>query len=168
MLSSWVIEWSKSGMAHRCIFANFTHWAWAIWELCNHNLFWMIPNPGHQRKITLSLESISTIQFHAGTSYVRITEWGHHNSNCVVPYHVSILTPCRGPGIIPTTNQGNIFCIRWLCFRKFPILWYRSEGFRWPGELVIWVLSHAKMTATIVVPAGSWSCITHHQWPMPL
>jgi len=86
---SWAIEWSKSGMPHQRTVRDFTHQAWAIWDLSNYDLFWIIPNLSSQKRITLFLESISTVPFQAGTSYVKIPEWGQHSSNCGMPCFIS-------------------------------------------------------------------------------
>jgi len=67
---------TNSGMSHWRTFRNFTHRAWPIWDWSNHDLFWIIADPGCQKRTTLSLESIRTIPFEAGTSYVKIPEWG--------------------------------------------------------------------------------------------
>jgi len=90
MLMSWVIKWSKSWMPQQHTFRNFTNRAWAIWDLSNHDLFWIIPDPGSQKSITLSLESISTIPFQARASDVKIPEWVQHCSNRRMPCIVSI------------------------------------------------------------------------------
>jgi len=102
MLISWDIEWSKCWTPHRGTFRNFTHRAWVIWDLSNHELFWIIPDPGCQKRITLSLEFICTIPFQAGTSDVKIPEWGQHCSNCGMPCLVRIFGTFRG-----TWNQRN-------------------------------------------------------------
>jgi len=106
MQISWVIKWLNSWMPYRRTFRNFTHWAWAIWDLSNHDLFWIISNPGSQKRITLSLESTSTIPFQARASDVKIPEWGQHFSNCRMPYHVSILGTSQRTGDQPNKNVG--------------------------------------------------------------
>jgi hypothetical protein len=101
MLISWVIKCSKRWMPHRQTFRTITHWAWAIWISNNHDLFLINPDPGSQKRITLSLESISKIHFQAGTSDVEIPQWGQHGSNCRMPCHVSIVGTVRGTGDQP-------------------------------------------------------------------
>jgi len=109
MLISSVIKWSKSWMPHCRIFKNFTHRVWAIWDLSNHALFRMIPDPGSQKRITLSLESISTVSFQARASEVKIPKWGQHYSNRGMPCLVSIFGTFRRTGNQPKKNPGAIF-----------------------------------------------------------
>ena len=45
----------------------------------------MIPDPGSRLRMTLSLQSISTIPFEAGASNIKIADWGQHISNCRMP-----------------------------------------------------------------------------------
>jgi len=104
MLIWWVVKWSKSLMPHRCTFRNFTHWAWAIWDLSYHDLFWIIPDTGSRKRIPLSLESISTIPFQAKASDVKILEWGQHCSNHGMPCFVSIFGTFRTKGDQPNKN----------------------------------------------------------------
>jgi len=166
MLISWVIEYSTSWMPYRCTFTNFTHRAWAILDLSNYDLFWIIPNPGSQKRITLSLETISTIPFQAGTSYVNIPEWGQHCSNRGMPCHVFIFGTFQGTWNMPYARPGVLF--RWTTdiFWILPIMRYSSQAC-WSAEwLVKWVLSDSQMTGTMVAPAGSHSCISHNQSPV--
>jgi len=109
LLISWVIKWSKSWMPHRRTIRHFTHWAWAIWALSNHDLSQIIPDPGSQKRITLSRESISTIPFQARASDVKIPEWGQHCSNCGMPCLVSIIGTIRMTGDQPNKNPGMLF-----------------------------------------------------------
>jgi len=101
ILISWVIEWSKSGMFHLGSCRNFTHRAWAIWDWKHHDLFLIIPDPGSQKRLKLSLECITTTPFQARTSYVKIPEWGHRYSNCRVPCFVSMFGTVRRIGDPP-------------------------------------------------------------------
>jgi len=100
ILISLVIEWSKCWMPHQSTFENFKHQAWAIWDLSNNDLIWIIPDPGSQKRITLSVESISTIAFQWGVSYVEIPEWGQHSSNLGMPCLISIFGSFRGTGVL--------------------------------------------------------------------
>jgi len=109
ILISWVIGWSNNGMSHRHTFRNFTNQAWAIWDLSNHDLSWIIPDPGHQKRITLSQECISTIPFQAGTSYVKIPQWGQHCSNHRMPCLVTIFGTFQGTGDQPNKKTGIHF-----------------------------------------------------------
>jgi len=109
MLLSWVIESSTSWMPHWRTFRNFRHWAWAIWDLSNHNMFWIIPDPGCQKRISFSLESISTMLFQAGTSYVKIREWGQDCSNRGMPCLVSIFGTLWWTWNQPNKNTGALF-----------------------------------------------------------
>jgi len=105
----WVIKWSKSWMPHQCTFRNFTHRVWAAWELSNDDLFRIIPDPGSQKRITLSLESISPVPFQARASDVNILEWGQHCSNRGMPCLVRIFLTFRRIGDQPKQNPGVVF-----------------------------------------------------------
>jgi len=96
MLVSWVSEWSKGWMPHRRTFRNFTHWAWAIWDLSNHDLFQIIPDPGSQQRVTLSLDSICTIPFQARARDVKIPKLRPHSSNHVMQCFVNLFGTFRG------------------------------------------------------------------------
>jgi len=109
VLISWVIECLKGGMPLRCTFGNFSHQVWAIWDLSNHDLFWIIPDSGIQKRITLSPESISTIPFPATASDVKIPQWGQHCANCGLPCLVRIFGTFRGTGDQPDKNPVEYF-----------------------------------------------------------
>ena len=109
MLISWVIKLSKNWIPHRCTFRNFTHWARAIWDLSNHDLFRIIPDPGSQKWITLSLESITTVPFQARASDVKISQWGQHCSNCGMLCLISIFGIFRRTGDQSNKNAGALF-----------------------------------------------------------
>ena len=79
-----------------------------MWDLSNHDLFGIIHDPGGRKKITLSLESISTIPFQGGTSYVKIVEWGQHGSKRRMPCLVSIFGNFQGTGDQPNKNPGAL------------------------------------------------------------
>jgi len=61
ILISWVIEKPKSWIHYQRTLRDFTHQVIAIWDLNNHHLVWIIPNPGTQQSVKLSPESISTV-----------------------------------------------------------------------------------------------------------
>jgi len=105
---SWVIEWLKRVMSHRRTFRTCTHWAWAIWDMSKYDLFWIIHDPGCQKRITLSLESIIKIPFEAGTGYVKIPEWRQHGTNRRMPCLVSILGTFWGTWNQPNDSAGAI------------------------------------------------------------
>jgi len=76
------------------------------------------------------------------------------------------LAPFWGCGISPTSIQKRFSGVRCLSFRILPIVWYSGQA-RWSTEkLVNWVFSDAQITGTIVTPAGSWSCVSHHGSPV--
>jgi len=131
MLISWVIKWSKRWMPHRHTFRNFTHRTWAIWDLRNHNLFWIIPDPGSQKRITLSLESISKIPFRARASDVKMLEWGQHYSNCGMPCLGSIFGTFWRTGDQLNMNPCAIFRCTVDIFLNITV--YEIQ---WPGMLV--------------------------------
>jgi len=166
MLITWVIKWSKSRMPHRCTFRTFTHLAWALWDLSKHDLFGIFPDPGSQTRVSLSLESSSTIPFQAGDSYVKISEWGEHCSNTECPASSVFLAHFRGLRNSPTRIQARIIGVRRISFRILPIVRYSGQACRSPEKLVKWVFSDAQITGTIVAPAGSWSWVSHDQSPM--
>jgi len=109
MLVSWVIKWSKSWMPVRRTLRNFTHRAWAIWDLSNHDLFRIIPNPGSLQRVTLSLESICAIPFQAGASDVKMPQLRQHSSNRRMPGFVNVLDTLRGTWNQPDRNPGAVF-----------------------------------------------------------
>jgi len=164
MLISWVIKWSKSGRLHRRIFRNFTQQAEATWDWSYHNLFWIIPDTGHWKRIPLSVEFISTIPFQAMTSYVKFPEWGQHSSNYRMPYLVSIFRTIWGIWNQPNNNQGM--------FGRCPadIFSYLSNWeVQWPDMLIAWKICHVRFVGW----TNDWdnhcpgsNLITHIQPPM--
>jgi len=108
MLILWVIKRSKRWMPHQCTFWNVTHRAWAICDLNNHDLFWKIPVPGSQKRLALSLESISTIPVQASASDVKIPKWGQHCSNRSMPCHLIIFSTVRKTGDQPNKDPGGL------------------------------------------------------------
>jgi len=109
MLSCSVIECSTSWMPHRCTFSNFTHWAWPIWDLSNHDVFWIIPDPDHIKTLTLSLQSSSTTPFQARTSYVKIPEGVQHCCNHGMPCVVHIFSTFQGTWNQSYENPDAVF-----------------------------------------------------------
>ena len=109
MLVAWVIEWSTSWMPHRRTFMHFTHRAcWATWDLSNHYVFWIIPDPDSHRRVTLSLESICTIPFQAWARDVRMPKLRQHCSNCGMPCFVNIVSIFRGTYDQSGENPGSL------------------------------------------------------------
>jgi len=131
MLVSWVIEWLKSWMPHRRPFRNFTHRAWAIWDLSNHDLFQIIPDPGSQQQATLSLESISTIPFQARASDVKMPKLRQHSSNCGMPCLVNEIGTFRETWDQPDINSEAVF---WCAADIFSNI--TKCEIQWPGMLV--------------------------------
>jgi hypothetical protein len=118
-------------MPHQWTFRNFTHWAWAIWVLSNHSLFWKIRDAGREKRIISSPDSISTIPFQAGTSYVKIVGWGEY---------------CSNSGILCLTRSFGTFRGTWDPSNKNPFALYRCSAdifwnitnreIQWPGLLI--------------------------------
>jgi hypothetical protein len=131
MLILWVIKWSKSWMPHWRTFRNFTHWAWAIWDLSNHDLFRIIPNPDSQKRTTLSLESISTVPFQARVSDVKILEWGQHCSNGGMSCLISTFGTFRRTGDQPNKIPGVGYKCTVDIFSNIT-----DCEIQWPGRLV--------------------------------
>jgi len=109
MLISWVITQSKGGKPHRHTFGIFTHLALAIWDLNNHDLFWIILDPGSQKWVSLSLKSTSTVPFQAATSYDNIRVSGQHSSNSGLPCLMCLFHPCSGRQDQPNENLQRLF-----------------------------------------------------------
>jgi len=126
MLISWVIEWSKGGVPHQHTSMNLTHWASAIWDLSSHDKFWIIPNPGSQKRITLSVDYIRRVPVQAGTNNLMITEWGQCSSNRGMPCGVSILAMFGGQGISPPQIPARFLGPRRICFQPLPFV--RQSG----------------------------------------
>jgi len=163
VLISSVIKWSKSWMPHCRIFKTFTHRVWAIWDLSNHALFRMIPDPGSQKRITLSLESNSTVSFQARASNFKIPKWGQHCSNRGMPCLVSIFDTFRRTGDQPIKHPGALFRCTVDIFSNITDRKIQRQGMLVTRK--IGQVGHVGCTNDwhIVAPAGSWSCISHHQ-----
>jgi len=131
MVVSWVIEWSKSWMSHWRTFRNFTNWAWAIWDLSNHDLFRIIPDLGSQQRITLSLESICTIPSQARASDVKMSKLRQHSSYRIVPCFVDVFGTIRGTWDQSDDNPGMLFrCPADICSN------ITNCDVQWPGVLI--------------------------------
>jgi len=109
MLHSWVIEWSESWIPHERTFRDFTHLAWVICDLSNHDLFQIISDPGSQQRVSLSLESICTIPFQARASDVKMPKLRQHSSNCGMPYFVNVFGTFQGPWDHSDETPGALF-----------------------------------------------------------
>jgi len=140
MLISWVVEGSTSWMPYQRTFRNFTHRAWAIWDLSDHEIFWMIPHPGSQKRITLSLESISRIPFQARTSYVKIWQCRQQYSNRGMPCHVHIPDTIRGTSNHPNEYPGT--CHKFMA-DIFSII--SNCETQLPGMLISWIFREVKL-----------------------
>jgi len=118
-------------MSQRRTFRNFTHRAWAIWDLSNHDLFHIIPDPGSQKWVTLSLESICTIPLQAMASDVKIPKLRQYSSNCRMPSSVNLFGIFRGTWDRPDMNPGALlWCVA-------DIVSYVTHcEIHWPGMLV--------------------------------
>jgi len=166
MLISWVIEWSKSRMPHRRTFRNATHRAWAIWDLSYHHLFGVIPDPGSQMRVTLSLESFCKMPFQARACDVKMPELRQHSSNRVMAWFVNSFATFRGTWDRPDKNPGPLARCQVDIFLNITNCEIQGQACWLPKTLVMWVLSDAHMTGTIVAPAWSWSCLSNHKSPM--
>jgi hypothetical protein len=98
------------------------------------------PHPGSQKRITLSLESISTIPFQSGTSCVMIPEWGQHGSSHRIPCLVSNIGTFRRTGDPPNKNSCPLF--RWAADIFSNIT---TRGIHRPGMLIIQKLGQVSL-----------------------
>ena len=166
MLVSWVIQWSKSQMPHWDTSGNCPHQAWVIWDLRNLDLVQIISNDGSQKRVTLSLESLGTILFHATASNIKKCKLRQHSSNCGIPCFVNLFGSFQATWISPTWIQVCSMFVQWISFWQLPIVRYSSPAC-WSHENVVnWVLPDVYMTVTIVGRVGCWSSISHHQSPV--
>jgi len=108
LLSSWVIICSKSWMSDWRIFTYLTHLSWAISNLSNHNMFGIIPDPGSQYRIKLSLESISTLCQDTGVGIALVPTTEYHASS-------GFLAHFWGHGISPRRMVHQVHCL-WVDF----------------------------------------------------
>jgi len=109
LVVSWVIEWWKSSIPHRRTFRKFTHRVWAMWDLSNHDLYRIFPNPGSPKSVTLSLEYICTIQSQARASDVKMPKLRQHSSNCGMTCFDNIFGNFWGTWDQPDHNPGVQF-----------------------------------------------------------
>jgi len=149
MLMSSVIEWTKSWIPHWHTSRNFTHSTWAIFNMSNHDLFWIVPDPGRQQRITLSLESTSTIPCQARTSYVKILKWEQHSSNCGMPCQVSIFGTFQRTADQANQNQG-------LQCRCVVDIFLNSSNWEihQAGMWITWIIDHVSLVGC--------TCIWHN------
>jgi len=108
MLVPGAIKWWRSGMPHWFTFSYFTHHTWAIWELSKHDLMWVIPYPGSQKRVILSLESICTIPFQTRTSNVKISRLRPHSLNQVMACFIDVFGIFWGSSDQPHENLGTL------------------------------------------------------------
>jgi hypothetical protein len=79
-----------------------------LMDLSIHDLFRIIPDPGGEKRMTLSPDSISTVPFQLRASDVKIPEWEQHCSNCGMPCLVSIFGTFRRTEDQPNKNPGML------------------------------------------------------------
>ena len=72
-------------------------------------MFQIITDPGSQQRVTLSLESISTIPFQAGASDVKMPKLRQHSSNRGMPCLVNGFGTFQGTWDQPDKNPGALF-----------------------------------------------------------
>jgi hypothetical protein len=163
LLISWVIEWSKGGLPQLCTIRNFTNLVWAIWNLSNNKLFWIIPNPGRQNRIILSVESVRSfwVPVWPVLSGLRCVDSTVPTTECHVTS--AFWTPCGGTGISITRILGRILGVQQISFQILPIVRFRGLDWWSSRKLVKWVLPDTQITPTIIGPAGRWSRVTHQQ-----
>jgi len=140
MLISWGFEYSTSWTPHWCTFRNCTHRPRAIWDVNKHNVFWIIPDPGRQKKITSSLESISKIPFQVGTRYGNILECGQDFSNRGNPCLVFITGTFQGTWNHPNENPDALL----RCTVDI-ILHITNGKMQRPGILIAWRIGHLSL-----------------------
>jgi hypothetical protein len=143
-----------------------THRAWAVSDLINHDVFWIIPNWSRQKRISLSLESISTSPFKPAQVMSRVLSTDSTVSTA--EYHaLSILmAPFGGKEINPTRIQKRFLGQPRISLWIISTVRYSTQECWSPEKLVRWVILDVHITGTIVAPAGSRSCVCHHQSPV--
>jgi len=166
MLATWAIEWLQSWMLHRRTIRNFTHQAWATRDCSNHDLFWIIPNPGSQTRIALWLESIGTIPFQARASDVKMPKLGQYSSNWGMPCFINMFGTFQEIWILPDRDPGVRIRLPVDIIWMLPNLRYRSPACSSPKTVVNsgWFDTH--MAATRVARTGGWSFISHNKSPI--
>jgi len=91
-------------------------------------MFWIFPDPGREKRISSSQESITLVPFQAVTSYVKIPEWGKHCSNRGMPFIVPIFGTIQGTWNERKVNPGALFGVQRISFRILPIVRYRGQA----------------------------------------
>jgi hypothetical protein len=109
MLISWVIRWVKSWMPHQSSFRNLSHRAWALWDLSNHDAFWIIPYPDSQKRITVSLQSISTIPFKVKDGLCQDSAIGTAWIHLQNAMHCRYICTFQGIWNLPNEHPGTAF-----------------------------------------------------------
>jgi len=140
MLVSWVIECSKSEIPHRPTFRTYAHQASAIWHLSNHEWFRIIPDPGRQKRVTLSPESICTIPCQARASDVKMPKLRQHSANHGMPCFVNVFGTIRCTWDQADENPGALF--RWVADIISNI---NSGEIHRPGMLIAQNIGHVSL-----------------------
>jgi len=154
-----VIELLKSWMCYQHTIWNFTSWAWTIWHWSYHPLFWIIPNPGSQKRITLSLESISSITFQART-VMSIFLSGDSTVATILCHASSVFfAPFGGHGISLMWIQAHFLGLQLTSFCILPLVRNSGQACWSPEKLVKWVLSDAFEYAVLMVAEVIAECI---------
>ena len=71
-------------------------------------MFRIISDPGSQQQVTLSLQSISTIPFHAGVSHVKMPKLRQHSPNRRMPCFVDVFGTFQGTCDKAYQNPGAV------------------------------------------------------------
>jgi len=140
MLGSWVMNWSKGWTPHEHIYRNFAHRAWAMWDFSNHDFFQIIPDPGNQKRVTLSPESICTIPFQPRASDVKMPKLRQHSSNCIMAYFVNDCGTCRGTWDQRDKDPGRLY----RCLADF-FSTITNCGIQRPGMLIAWEIGQVSL-----------------------
>jgi len=106
----------------------------------NRDLFRIIPDPGRHTRITLSVESISTIPFQARTRYVKIPKWELHCSKHRMPCLRSIFDTIRATYDQANGNLGVLF----MCLADI-ISNITNCGILWPGRMIVPNISQLRL-----------------------
>jgi len=95
-------------MPHRHTFRNFTHRVWAIWDLCHHDLFRIIPNPGSLQRVTLFFKSICTVPFQPRASDDKMSKLRHQSTNRRISCFVKVFPNIRWTWVQANENPGSL------------------------------------------------------------
>jgi len=127
-LISWVIKWFKSWMPNWRTCWNFTHRAWAVWDLSNHTLFWIIPDSGSQREWYFCCNP--SVESHFMPAPVRSRLRSGDSTVPTAECHIlsGFIAPDRGQWIMWTGIQTRVVRMRWILFRILPIPIYRGQA----------------------------------------